>query len=301
MVIASTMAIAIVPTFARFAYEGGSNTFSVITARSLFTVVLTWLVMVATGQSIRIGRKPLLLSIGTGLCYALMLYGFLGAVEFLPVNTVILIYFMQPLLVGIVSAWLGDEAISPGMIVALAAACVGLGLAVGFSVDRLSLPGLLLAGLATLTCVGVIIGNGRAVKHASGLAVVFYMMGSAATALALLFSMFGSWASPTTVMGWLGFAGVAAGSTVGTLAFFCAVPILGAVRATMISNLEPILGIMFAVLILQEHVSLVQWTGIAIVLAAILFMEWMRAGQARSPGSMENPDGARYASETAQP
>lgn len=278
MVIVSTVAIAIVPTFARLAYDGGSNTLSVITARSLVTVGLTWLAMAPFGQSIRIRSTPLLISLGTGVCYAVMLYGFLGAVAFIPVNTVVVIYFVHPLLVGLLSAWLGDEAVSSQMIASLAAACVGLGLAVGFSVDHLDPRGLGLAALATVTCVGVAMGSARAMKLSSGLTVVFYMMLSAALTLAILFAIFGSWASPGTFSGWLGFAGVAIGSTIGTLTFFCAVPILGVVRATMISNLEPLLGIVFAVLVLGERISVVQGTGIGIVLAAILAMERLRAG-----------------------
>ena len=195
-------------------------------------------------------------------------------------NSVILIYFIHPLLVGVLTAWLGDEAISSKMIAALAAAFVGLGLAVGFTVHRLNTEGLLLAALATITCVGVIIGNGRAVKQANGLVVVFYMMLSAAAVLAILFAFFGSWALPSSASGWLGFAGVAIGSTIGTLTFFCAVPILGAVRATMVSNLEPLLGILFAVLILEESIAFIQGAGIAIVLAAIVTMEWSRAQSA---------------------
>ena len=77
MVVISTVAISVVPTFARLACEGGSNTLSVITARSLVTVALTWFVMVCLGQSIRIRRTPLLISLSTGVCYAVMLYGFL--------------------------------------------------------------------------------------------------------------------------------------------------------------------------------------------------------------------------------
>ena len=273
MVVLSTVAIAIVPTFAKLAYDGGSNTLTVITARSILSVALTWLLMASIGKTIRIDRKPMLLSLGTGFFYAIMLYGFLGAVAFIPVNAVILIFYIHPLLVGFVAAWLGDEAVSMKMAAALVSAFAGLGVAIGFSLGNLNLPGIALAILATVTGAIVIIGNGRAVKSAGGLAVVFYMMLSAAITLALLFTMFGTLALPSTTSGWVGFGGVAIGSTVGTLAFFCAVPILGAVRATMLTNIEPLLGIGFAMLILGERVSLVQGVGIAIVLISIVAME----------------------------
>ena len=273
LVVLSTISIAVVPSFAKLAYDGGSNTLTVITARSILTVVLTWLVIISLRQTVRINQKPLLISLGTGVCYAVMLYGFLGAVAFIPINTVILIYFIHPILVGFLAARLGDETMSRKMIAALVVAFAGLGLAVGFSFDTLDLRGIGLAALAMVTCVFVIIGNGRAVPQAGGLVVVFYMMLSAAITLALLFLFFGTVELPTTASGWLGFTGVAIGSTIGTLAFFCAVPMIGTVRSTMISNLEPLLGIIFAVQILGEKISLLQMGGIVMVLASIVVME----------------------------
>jgi drug/metabolite transporter (DMT)-like permease len=273
MVVGSTIAIAVVPSFAKLAYDGGSNTLTVITARSILTVLLTWLVMVSLGQSTRINRKPLLISLATGVFYAVMLCGFLGAVAFIPVNMVILVYFIHPLLVGLAAAWLGDEAISGKVVAALFLAFGGLCLAVGASFGNMNLEGIALAALATIACVFVIIGNGRAVREAGGLAVVFYMMLSAAITLALLFPIFGALALPRTAAGWIGFGGVAMGSTIGTLAFFCAVPFIGAVRATLISNIEPLLGIIFAVVILGEHISPLQGAGIAVVLLSVASIE----------------------------
>jgi drug/metabolite transporter (DMT)-like permease len=273
LVTLSTVAIAVVPSFAKLAYDGGSNTLTVITARSFLSVALTWLVTVLLRQTVRIGRKPMLISLATGVCYAIMLYGYLGAVAFIPVNMAILINFIHPLLVGLVVVRLGDEAISIRMIAALSAAFAGLGLAIGFSLDALNPAGIGLAALSTITCVVVIIANGRAVKQTGGLAVVFYMMQSAAATLTLLFLLFGTFALPTTAAGWIGFSGVAIGSTIGTLAFFCAIPIIGTVRATMITNIEPLLGIIFAVAILGERVSILQGTGIAMVLASIVAFE----------------------------
>ncbi len=273
MVVLSTIAIAIVPTFTKLAFDGGSNTLTVVMARSILTVALTWFVMVVLGQSLRLGRTPLLISLATGVFYAVMLYGFLGAVAFIPVNTVILIYFTHPLLVGLVAARLGHEVISAKMVGALIAAFAGLGLAVGLSFASFNLAGIALAALSSVTCVFVVVGNGRAMKQAGSLAVIFYMMLSASITLALPLLAFGTIALPETLSGWIGFGGVAVGYTVGTLAFFCAVPILGAVRSTMISNIEPLLGIIFALVILGERVSPLQGVGIALVLASIVVKE----------------------------
>jgi drug/metabolite transporter (DMT)-like permease len=51
---------------------------------------------------------------------------------------------------------------------------------------------------------------------------------------------------------------------------------VGAARAAMISNLEPVLGVLFAIVALGERVTLVQTVGIGIVIGAIFVMEWWR-------------------------
>ena len=43
----------------------------------------------------------------------------------------------------------------------------------------------------------------------------------------------------------------------------------------MVSNVEPLLGILFAVAILGEWLQPVQWAGIAVVLAALIAFEWV--------------------------
>lgn len=64
--------------------------------------------------------------------------------------------------------------------------------------------------------------------------------------------------------------------TIGTVTFFGAIPYLGAVRAAMITNLEPVLGILFAMMILGERVSSVQGLGIVMVITSIFAMEMAR-------------------------
>jgi drug/metabolite transporter (DMT)-like permease len=48
---------------------------------------------------------------------------------------------------------------------------------------------------------------------------------------------------------------------------------VGATRAAMVSNLEPVLGVLFAIVALGERVTLRQAIGIVIVLGSIFTME----------------------------
>jgi drug/metabolite transporter (DMT)-like permease len=276
LIILSTIAIAIVPSLAKFAYEGGSNTLSVITGRSFFSVLITLLLILVLRQPLAISRTPLLIGLATGVGYAVILYGYLGAVNYLAVSLVVLIYFIHPLLVGVIVMCLGQERLTPTSLGALMGALVGLGLAIGFSIETPDPLGIGLATMAMVVTAVVIVGNARAMKQAPALSVGFYMMLSAAAALAVLFFLFGSLALPNTGLAWIGFIGVAIAATTGTLAFMCGMAYVGAARAAMITNIEPVLGVLFAIAILGEKVTLLQSIGIVIVIGAIFVMERQR-------------------------
>ena len=273
MVVLATAAVAIVPSFARLAYEGDSDTLTVITGRSIATAAVCFVVTAMLGRPLRIPRRSLAVSLGLGLLYAIHLYGLLGAVTYLPVNMAILIYFLHPLMIGVATMFAGRETASLLRLGALVAAVVGLALAVGSSLGGLSLLGVALASLAAVLAAVIITSSAVAMRDSDSLAVTSYMMLSAALFLSALALAQGDIKLPATAEGWLGFGGVALSHTIGTLTFFGAIPLLGAVRAAMITNLEPVLGILFAMLILGEQMSPVQGTGIVMVIASIFAME----------------------------
>jgi drug/metabolite transporter (DMT)-like permease len=273
LVLLSAVAIAVVPTLARLAYDGGSDTLTVITSRSIVTAVVCFLVMVALGRPLVIRGSALRVSLVLGVLYAVHLYGLLGAVSYLPVNIVILIFYLHPLMVGVIAILFGREAMSWGTFGALLTAIIGLGLAVGFSLGNLNWIGMALALTAAVLATVVIIGGARAMKSSDSLGVTCYMMLSAAASLVAICIIQGDLRLPVTLQGWTGFGGVAIAYTIGTVTFFAAIPFLGAVRAAMISNLEPVLGILFAMAVLGEGVSLLQAMGIVLVIGSIFAME----------------------------
>ncbi|HEU4679356.1 MAG TPA: DMT family transporter, partial [Terrimicrobiaceae bacterium] len=237
---------------------------------------ITFLLLLISRQPISIARRPLMISLGSGVGYAVILYGYLGAVNYLPVNLVILIYFIHPLLVGLLALWLGQERLTFASIGALAVALLGLGLVIGFSIEKIDALGLGLAVTAMVVTAIVIVANSRAMAQAPAISVCFFMMLSAAVILAALFVLFGNFALPSTALSWMGFVGVAIAATTGTLTFLCGMTYVGATRAAMLTNLEPVLGVLFAINVLGERVTLVQGVGILVVIAAIIFMEQQR-------------------------
>jgi drug/metabolite transporter (DMT)-like permease len=64
------------------------------------------------------------------------------------------------------------------------------------------------------------------------------------------------------------------------LAFFAAFRYISPVRATMISNLEPLLGVLIAVAVLGEHLGGWQWLGVGVVVAGLVLFEKASAAAA---------------------
>ena len=273
LVVLSTVAIAIVPTFARLAYDGGSDPLTVITARSVVTATVCFLAAALLRRPLAMPGRSRAASLALGAIYGAHLLCFLGAIVYLPVNMVILLYFLHPLMIGLFAIVVGRDKFSLLRLGALIGAIAGLGLAIGYSFDDLDPIGIALAFVAAVIAATVIVGSGTVLRKADSFVTLFWMMLAAAVVLSVLSLALSDIRPPSTAEGWLGLGGVAIAHTVGTIAFFVSLPLLGAVRAAMITNLEPVLGVLFAMMMLGERVSPLQGIGIALVIAAIFAME----------------------------
>jgi drug/metabolite transporter (DMT)-like permease len=214
-------------------------------------------------------------------------------VNYLPVNLVIIFFFLHPLLVGLIAATVGLERLTMTKVACLCVAMGGLVLAVGLSLDGLDMRGIVLALGSAVTLALVIVGNARAMREAPTIPVLFHMMLGAAAVLVLPLASMHALSLPGTTAGWTGLLGVAVAATFGTIAFFTGMARIGAVRAAMISNLEPFLGIILAVALLDEQVGWQQAAGLMLVAGAIFAMEQARAAPGPQSARGQNSAAAK--------
>ncbi len=83
----------------------------------------------------------------------------------------------------------------------------------------------------------------------------------------------GAWSAPGSVQGWIGLAQAGPGSAFGLVAFFAAFRHISSVRDTMISNIEPLLGVLVAMVVLGERLAGSQWLGVGVVVAGLVLFE----------------------------
>ena len=85
---------------------------------------------------------------------------------------------------------------------------------------------------------------------------------------------FGTIKLPVNPVGWLGLSMATAGYIFGMCLLMLAVRFVEPVAVSMINNLEPILTLIAAAVLLNEYMSALQYTGGVLVLAAISLATW---------------------------
>jgi len=110
---------------------------------------------------------------------------------------------------------------------------------------------------------------GDTTRGADPMVVSLHAVATAALLFVPLAALDGSLRLPDATLGLVGIAGVSVSYLVGVLAFFAALVRIGPMKAALLGQLEPVVSIIAAVLILQEQLSLVQGFGIAVVLVAL--------------------------------
>ena len=273
LVVLSAILTAVVPTAAKLALEAGATTLTVLSARGLIAVAVLSLAMVATGPRFAIGREALMACLLAGIAYLFMAYGYIGSVAYIPVSLAVLIYFTHPLLLALVAHLRGTERLNARKIGIAIAVLFGLTLALGPELAVLDPVGIALAVLASVAVCGLILFAVEAQKGASSIQVMVYSSLVTSVVFSALAAGLGEWSIPQSTSGWIGLALAGLGSAAGLLAFFAAFRHISPVRATMISNLEPLLGVLIAVAVLGERLQGWQWLGVGVVVAGLVLFE----------------------------
>lgn len=270
LVALSAFGFAASPTLARLAYEGGSDAATAALFRfSLGTVVL-FVAHRLRHRKLALDRRLALIGLGTGLLYAAESLAYLYAVQRIPVSVTVLVFFTFPVFVALLVRLIDKVPVTPVKTISLVAAFAGVALTTGAAPQTLDPLGIGLALVAAIGTAAFIVLGGQ-ITRALG------SIGFALIAFTVATVVFGTWIVltgtlnlPETALGWFGLVGGSLIFVASILCFFTALRVVETVSATLVANLEPIVAIAIAFLVLDEILTLPQMAGAAIVVAAIL-------------------------------
>ncbi len=270
LVVLSAFGFAASPSLARLAYEGGSDP----STAALFRFALGAAVLYPTYRLRRgrlaLSRRLALIGLGIGLVYAVESIAYLFAVRLIPVSITVLVFFTFPVLVALLVRLVDKVPVTPVKAISLVAAFAGVALTTGAAPQALDPLGIGLALVASAGTAVFIVLGGKLTREVGSI-------GFALIAFAVATIVFGAWIAvagalnlPETALGWIGLVGGSVSFVVSVLCFFTALKAVETVSATLVANLEPILAIAIAYLLLGEVLTVPQLVGGAIVIGAIL-------------------------------
>jgi drug/metabolite transporter (DMT)-like permease len=254
--------------FARAAALSGVPGPQMAVLRAAFTLCCIGLASRWLGSGVyvpAIERRSLFL---LGLVSAVLGLAYLSAVTFIPVGIAVTIFYTFPLLILVASPLLENIRLTYQRLALFLTAFAGIVAAIGPSFQSLDWRGLVLAMAASVAAAAQFFIAARA-PGGGGLATIFWMnmvMLPIALAVALIF---GSPAKVALASAALPVALSVLLYAIGVVAQMRGLRMTRATAGGLVFCLEPIVATLSATLILDEHLTLSQYAGGAIVLAVI--------------------------------
>jgi drug/metabolite transporter (DMT)-like permease len=267
--ILSSMSYGSAPIFVRWAYDAGAVPLTLLASRYVISTLVILTALRISGRPLGMPADRRFGGVIAGLFFSVMAFGYLFAIQRIPVSFAALLVFTYPLPLALLGRLRG-EPLRPARIVAMIAAFVGLAVALGVEIGELDLLGIASATVCSLAYAFAVFYFGDTTRGADPMVVILHATATAGVIFVPIALIEGSLTlMPGTALGLVGVAGVSASYLIGVFCFFAALVRIGPMKAALLAQLEPVVSILSAVLILQEQLSPVQTLGIAVVLGAL--------------------------------
>ena len=282
MVLLGAFAIGLMPSAAKIAYQEGANPLAVITLRCFVGMLGIGLYMLIFRQSFKIEKAALRYSTLSGVAQVFNSLGLLGALAYIDVSITVLIFSFFPFLIVIFEHYSGRSKMTLFVMSCISSALVGLAMTMGLSLENLNSTGLSLAVLALISVTFMVSIVSKSGRQIGVIPANFYMAVWASlffltfALLAPLTGLVDAASFPETLRGWVAMLVTGIAFSLAYVLFFAGAKIIGITRASILSISEPIMMILFAVLIVDERLLSVQWFGVVLVIASLFVMEMPR-------------------------
>ncbi|MEM7225266.1 MAG: DMT family transporter [Pseudomonadota bacterium] len=283
VVVAAATSISFSNILAPIVYGLGGNTETLLVFRFGSFLLVCGLWLKVQGISFVLSGRELLHCAAAGLAYTIGSGSLIAAFAFVPVSLAVLIFYTFPLITSLAECALDRRRLALSELACLLAALLGLAICLGIGFGHLNLPGLVFSVLAAVGVATSYLWSGRKLASVQPTLKTFYMAVTGWTlALCLTFGS-GAWALPPIELTAMALLAAAALSFAGAFfGMFSGVHRIGASRTAMIMNLEPVITVALAILLLGEALTYYQGLGAALVVAAIFAAQITAKSQATS-------------------
>ncbi|MGR8946967.1 MAG: DMT family transporter [Gammaproteobacteria bacterium] len=279
LAIATGIILGTAVTVSRFAYLADASGIMVTLFRGIFMVIVLGVGLRVSGYRWPLPKRLIPLAMINGVLMAIMTYGNIGAVEFIPIGLAALLFFTFPVMIALLVMIFRLEQVKPVKLAAVILAFIGLAIVLGVSVGTVDWRGPALSLSAAIACAINAVLFARYFRDINVFVTTFHfsvyaLLTLGLIALVMTHSSIGETRLPLTLSGWLGALGVGVLQGIGTPMYLYAILKIGALKTGMVTNIQPLTSIAQAWAIFGEVLTIFQAFGGCLVLAAIAIMQW---------------------------
>ena len=266
---------------ARMSYDHGTSIVIIAVLRYgiLCAILGFWLSVFGGGFSTSRGLGWR--SMGIGVLAVITALGYLGTIKFIPVSLATLVFYTNPLLTMLLASLFAGERSTWIEITATVVAFASLVAVLEVSFELLHPLGILLGILASFFAAVVFVMSARVMVFIDPIRFTFFMSLGAVLFASIGLLLPGGAAVPESTTGlWL-LGGAVMLNVMGLLGMFVSVRLIGPVATPMMLNIEPVTAIVFAMLFLNEHMTIFQMAGAGVVIVMVLIAQASRSSRSR--------------------
>jgi drug/metabolite transporter (DMT)-like permease len=286
MLLGTVLLWALNSTVTRYVVTHGFHPLAYATIRYGAATLLFWGFTYSRERSFRIGLRDMRLIVFAALMIFSNQLCFVYSIDKTSASTVTLFLAMTPIFIGVIASAVGLERLGRGFWIATVVSIAGVGFVAsgsgGFSGNAF---GNVLAVLTALTWAGYSVTITPLMRRYSPFRISSLVLGIGWIPLAITGAR--QTASQSFHFGtlmWVAFGFAVIGPLFLTnILWFTAISRVGPSRASLFSNLQPLFGVGFALLLLGEHLTRWELVGGAAILGAVL-VERLRRTSPQPPG-----------------
>ena len=272
-----------ITTQAKIVYADGGNALTMMLWRFVISTIVIGIIVLARKQKFQIDQQHKESTFMLGLIWSGSMICYLMSVETISVSLAVLILYSYPLLVMLVSLATGRMPLTYSVVAAFALAFIGIGLMLGGGEIRVHPLGICLAALAASGAAYTFLKGSEVAPKLDPFVLTFWI--NVVGVLMILPLVWNQFSMPHSSVGLWCLGGATLCYVVSIVAQFGALARMAAAKAAFIFNIEPVVSILLALLILSETLSGIQWIGAAIVVCVLFLFGFLDTSSSKESAS----------------
>jgi drug/metabolite transporter (DMT)-like permease len=282
MVFGGACSYGMLSTFVKLANREGHGAAGISLSQATIGMVVLWLMVIISGTNKARHSEPILPVLFTGVAIGLTTFVYYTSVEYISASLAVVL-LMQFAWIGVLLSWIiyneKPDRIQLFSIVLIMAGTILASGITGSTRLEISTKGVLYALLSALIYAIYIVANGNVATQMDTMKKSAITMTGSAIGIFVVNAneLISNPVIDASLLKWASFLSLF-GTIIPPILFASGIPRIGAGLSSLIMTVELPVAVLFAHLVLGEHLEPAQWGGITIMLLALLLLKAQKAG-----------------------